>query len=119
MFFAHVRLWRLGARIRGQGQRDPERAESHRIKFVRFYRVKGANACSEPPERARIDTRVLHNVSQLCGPGGHVPHRHRTLQEEGMTGSKMAILVFSRAPLLSKKRFFRAVWASLFKVHPS
>ena len=40
-------------------------------------------ACSgEPPERPyrRIDTGPAQH--QLCGPGGHVSHRHRTLQEE-------------------------------------
>eukprot|EP00964_Phaeocystis_antarctica_P125825 scaffold89506_cov63-Phaeocystis_antarctica.AAC.4 len=40
-------------------------------------------ACSgEPPERPyrRIDTGPAQH--QLCGLGGHVSHRHRTLQEE-------------------------------------
>ena len=37
-------------------------------------------ACSEPPERVRIDTGPAQR--QLCDPGGHVPRRHRTLQEE-------------------------------------
>jgi hypothetical protein len=37
-------------------------------------------ACSEPPERAGMDTGPAQR--QPCGPGGHVPHMHRILLGE-------------------------------------
>ena len=66
-------LWRARARAPGGRAKKKRLRSGGSANYTRL----ATPACSEPPERARMDTGPPQR--QLCGPRGHVPHRHRIL----------------------------------------
>ena len=64
-------LWRTERRGAREKRRRSRSANDMRL---------APPACSEPAKRARMGTGPAQR--QSCGPGGHVPHMHRILQEE-------------------------------------
>jgi hypothetical protein len=69
-----------GSAPRAAARRAPWGARKrHRSGWANDTRL-APPACSEPPERAGMDTGPAQR--QPCGPGGHVPHMHRILLGE-------------------------------------